>query len=276
MKNLSVKLFLFVIICLLFINEVVSQSLLVTPTRIVFEGNKRTQEISLHNTASKQVNYEVLFINYLMSEDGSFIEVTDEEAYMIAEPYLRFFPKRISLGPNETQTLRIQLRKPSNLEEGEYRSHLYFRNIPDRSPAGLDENDTTAYGLKLIPVFGITFPVIFRHGDQLNVNTYINEAALRIEDNENVFIDLEFNREGNMSAYGDITILHKTQDNFSILKYMKGIAIYTPNNARYMKILLENIHPQSLTEGEIIIRYNYSSDNKNASYTAEYVLSLTE
>ena len=50
------------------------------------------------------------------------------------------------------------------MSPGEYRSHLYFRAIPAEKPLGEKEvlKDTTSISIKLVPVFGITVPVIIR------------------------------------------------------------------------------------------------------------------
>ena len=67
----------------------------------------------------------------------------------------------MTLGPNESQVIKIQLNKTNDLATGEYRSHLYFRAVPAEMPLGESKPaKDSSISIKLIPVFGISIPVI--------------------------------------------------------------------------------------------------------------------
>jgi len=73
-------------------------NLLITPRRVVFEGNKRTQELNLANTGQDSAKYNVSMIQYRMKEDGSFEEITiPDPGQNFADKYVRFFPRTVSL-----------------------------------------------------------------------------------------------------------------------------------------------------------------------------------
>src|SRR5690554_106880 len=133
--------------------------LLITPRRIVFEGNKQIEEITLANTGADTAFYSISFLQYHMTEEGSFEEITEPKpGQLFADQVLRYFPRSIELAPGESQVVRMQLRRLPNMTDGEYRSHLYFRAVPDEKPLGEEDllADSTAIGIKLTPIFGIS------------------------------------------------------------------------------------------------------------------------
>ncbi|MRR23773.1 molecular chaperone, partial [bacterium] len=115
-------------------------NLLITPRRVVFEGNKRSMDLNLANIGTDTATYAISLIEIRMTEAGGFESITEpDEGQRFASPYLRFFPRTVTLGPNEAQTVKLQVVKSGTLEPGEYRSHLYFRAVPKEKPLGEEE-----------------------------------------------------------------------------------------------------------------------------------------
>jgi hypothetical protein len=65
-----------------------------------------------------------------MNEDGSFTLSQDEGA-PFADPYLRIYPRQVTLELKEGQSIVLQVRRTVNMPDGEYRSHIYFRSEND-------------------------------------------------------------------------------------------------------------------------------------------------
>ena len=115
-------------------------NLLITPRRVVFEGIKKTQELNLANTGKDTAKYNVSIVQYRMKEDGSFQEITTpDEGQNFADKFIRFFPRTVTLAPNEAQVVKMQLIKTDQLKPGEYRSHVYFRAVPKQTALGAEE-----------------------------------------------------------------------------------------------------------------------------------------
>ena len=51
-----------------------------------------------------------------------------------AADLVRYSPRQVELAPGEVQTVRIQIRKPEGLKDGEYHSHLVFQGYLRSSP----------------------------------------------------------------------------------------------------------------------------------------------
>ena len=238
-------------------------NLLISPHRIVFEGQKRAMEINLANTGQDSAKYSISFLQYKMKDDGSFEEIsTPEPGLNFADKNLRFFPRQVMLGPNEAQVIKVQLKKAEELAPGEYRSHLYFRAISDQKALG-DESvkkDSSAISIKLVAVFGISVPIIIRVGEP---TTTLNLSNLKLDKDAegNNKLLLTINRTGNMSAYGDIIISHLAPNGTETqIGMVNGVAVYTPLALRNMKIDLEKKPTVDLTKGTIRAVFSAMSD----------------
>lgn len=170
-----------------------------------------------------------------MTEEGAFEEIAQPDpGQNFASKYLRFFPRTVTLGPNEAQSIKVQLIKTNELQPGEYRSHIYFRAIPDQKALG--ENGTaaadTSISVQLIPVFGITIPAIIRVGESTTKIT-LSDLAFQMMGDTMPRVAMALNRTGNMSAYGDIFVTFISASGKSTeVGSAKGVAIYTPNTKR--------------------------------------------
>jgi len=240
-------------------------NLLITPRRVVFEGATKTQELNLANTGSDTARYNVSIVQYRMREDGSFEEITEPDpGQNFADKYIRFFPRSVTLAPNEAQIVKMQLTKTNLLSPGEYRSHVYFRAVPKERALGEEESnpDTTGISVRLVPIFGITIPVIIRVGES---DTKVSFSDLKFEVIQDTInrLYLTFNRSGNMSVYGDIRVNHISPEGRSTeVGVVKGIAVYTPNQIRRFQMDLRTTEGVNYREGRLEIVYTTQSDLK--------------
>ena len=240
-------------------------NLLITPRRVVFEGQKRTQDLNLANTGVDTAKYNVSIIQYRMREDGSFEEITTPDAGQnFADKFLRFFPRTVTLAPNEAQVVKMQLTKADQLTPGEYRSHVYFRAVPKQTALGTEEvkKDSTSIGVRLIPIFGITIPVIIRVGES---TTKVNLSDLKLDVlNDSISrLQFAFNRSGNMSVYGDIVVEHISPTTVvTQVGTVRGIAVYTPNAVRRFQMDLDKKAKVDYRSGNLKITYTTQSDTK--------------
>lgn len=251
-------------------------NLLITPRRVVFEGQKRTQDLNLANTGIDTAKYNVSIIQYRMREDGSFEEITTPDpGQNFADKNLRFFPRTVTLAPNEAQVVKMQMTKTDQLTPGEYRSHIYFRAVPKQSALGTEEvkKDSTSIGVKLIPIFGITIPVIIRVGES-TMKVSLTEPKLEFFNDTIPVLQFTFNRTGNMSVYGDILVEHiSPQTIITQVGTVRGIAVYTPNSLRKFQMELQKNPKVDYHSGNLKITFNSQSDTKTEKY-AEAVLPL--
>ena len=260
-----------ILLLILSTKEVAAQgNLLITPRRVVFEGLKKTQELNLANTGADTAKYNVSIVQYRMKEDGSFEEITVPDAGQnFADKNIRFFPRTVTLAPNEAQVVKMQLIRTEGLQPGEYRSHVYFRAVPKQTALGTTETvaDSTAIGVRLIPIFGITIPVIIHIGES---TTKVSLSDLKFEVINDTIPRLQFafNRTGNMSVYGDILVEHiSPQAKVTTVGTVRGIAVYTPNSVRRFQMDLDKKAKVDFKSGSLKLTYSSQSDAKPEKYS---------
>jgi P pilus assembly chaperone PapD len=251
------------------LNSFAQGDLLITPRRVVFEGSKRSMDLNLANTGQDTATYAVSLIQIRMKEDGGFETITEPDpGQQFADRYIRFFPRSVTLGPNEAQTVKIQLIRSNELEPGEYRSHFYFRSVPKITPLGEKEEvrDSTAISVMLTPVFGITIPAIIRVGESTAKIT-ISDLNFEMINDTVPLIKLIFKRTGNMSFFGDLTVDHiSTSGKITRVGAANGVAVYTPNTTRKFQFNLNRIQGVNFNSGTLRVIYSAPSDVKPLRY----------
>jgi len=256
--------------------DAVSQgNLLVTPRRVVFEGKNKSLDLNLANIGQDSATYAISLVQIRMNEDGSFETITSPDpGQNFADKNIRFFPRSVTLPPNEAQVVKVQLLRANDLKPGEYRSHFYFRSIPKVVALGEEETavDTTSIAVRLVPVFGITIPVIIRIGPS-NTKVTLSDLALEINEDSNPTLSLKFNREGNFSVYGDLAVDHISSDGaITRVGIANGIAVYTPNSIRYFQFGLNKIPGVDYKSGKLLVVFSSSSDVKPEKFAEAELL----
>lgn len=247
-------------------------NLLVSPKRLVFDGPRKTQELNLANTGKDTATYLISIKEIRMTEDGAFQEIlVPDSGQNFASKYLRFFPRTVTLAPNEAQTVKVQLTKQSELQPGEYRSHIYFRAVPKTGALGEtdDKSEDSGISVRLTPVFGITIPAIIRVGES-DTRITVSDINFEMVGDTMPRIGMTLNRSGNMSAYGDVKVEYIGPDGkVKDLGMAKGVAIYTPNLRRKFKFDLPNAVDTKIGKGKLHVSYVLQPEDKSAKKDAK-------
>jgi hypothetical protein len=242
-------------------------NLMIFPKRITFDGiQNKMQIINLSNVGKDTATYKISYNQIKMDEDGKFIPIEEPELNQrFASPYLRFYPRTITIAPNASQTVKIQLLKTNGLQLGEYRSHLYFRAVPKNKVLDKEESIDKQEGLSIsiTPVFGISIANIIIIGESA-VTVAISNLEIQHSEKE-IILSLDFNRSGNNSCYGDIQINHISASGItSSAATLKGFAVYAPGNLRKTKIKLNATLNIDYTKGQLQVIY--ATQDKGIKY----------
>lgn len=247
-------------------DSVAQGDLIIMPRRVMLDAAKRTQELNIANTGADSAKYLISVIQYKMLPSGAFEEITEPEAGQnFASKNFRFFPRSVTLGPNESQTVKVQVINTGELQSGEYRSHLYFRAVAKDPEAG-DKQDGIAktVSVKLTPTFGIAIPVIIRHG-ATTLNVKMDKPVLSFDEKGVPQLNMTFNRSGNISAYGDVKVDYIAPNGkITQVGLAKGLAVYTPNASRSLLLNLDKNPAVDYHKGKISITYSTSSDSSES------------
>ncbi len=243
--------------------------LLVTPSRVVFEGNKQKEELNLVNIGNDTTIYSITFVQRKMNEDGSFVTIeTPDSGQMFADPFLRVFPRKVTLAPGEPQTVMVQYRRKADMLPGEYRSHLYFRSEKNYNPLGMGKlnNDSTLLSVQLIPIFGITIPVIIRTGD-VKMGASMSDLKLDLQQDTIHSLKLTIHRTGNISVYGDLIVQYTpVQGKPYEIGSVRGMGVYTGINKRNITVRLNNTPGNTFKTGKLKVQYVSNGESKKVVY----------
>jgi hypothetical protein len=246
----------------------------VGPTRLVFEGSRRSAQLTLVNTGTATAVYRISMTRLRMTETGEFQEVqVPDSAEQFADSLVRFSPRRVELAPHVPQTVRLQLRLPADLPAGEYRSHMLFRAVSDAEPEAATAPVTNEMRFQLKPIFGVSVPVIVRHGQTAAT---VDLSDLRVDlvpgADPPTRLRVVFHRSGNQSVYGDLTATLIDGEVSEVVGVGRGVAVYTPNARRVYQLPIR-LPPDARRRGQLRVTFTEAAGGKDASL-AEAILSL--
>ena len=224
--------------------------LLVAPTRIILNGSRGTQ-IILNNIGDDVATYRVSLEIRRMNPDGSLSDVASPTAAeKAAEDMILYAPRKITLPPNQPQTINIAARAPAGLADGEYRVHLLFRAIPAPHPVTAQQSAAKGISFQLTPVYGVTIPVIVRLGS-LSAKAGIANVHMAKEGGKPA-VAMDLTRSGSRSTFGEVRVLKAgIKDPIAV---QRGIAVYTEVGQRSVSIPV-NDKLASAATGPVTIQY---------------------
>ena len=223
--------------------------LLVAPTRIVLDGRRGT-EIILNNIGDDVATYRVSVELRRMKPDGLLEPVTAPNAReTAAEAMILYAPRKVTLPPNQPQSIRINARAPQGLADGEYRVHLLFRAIPEARPV-TDAAPVKGVSFRLTPVYGVTIPVIVRLGN-LSATAAIANVAKGVDRGKPV-VELDLTRVGDRSTFGEVRVTKSGMA--EPIAVAGGIALYTEIPGRRVTIPIDARFAAQAT-GPVTVEY---------------------
>jgi hypothetical protein len=233
--------------------------LLVAPTRIVLDGPRGT-EVILNNVGATPATYRISLELKRMTPEGQLEEVVPESANAKEKSTLSmisYAPRRVVLAPNQPQAIRIGIRAPANLPDGEYRAHMLFRGIPDAKPPTA-EPAREGISIALVPIYGVTIPIIIRKG-ALKATAAISDAKM-VKTDEGPAFAFTLARSGDRSTYGRVRVTKA-----GVAKPLidaRGIAVYAEISSRVVSL---PVPPEVAAQLSGPIKIEYLDDSDNGS-----------
>ncbi|NOR51399.1 MAG: fimbria/pilus periplasmic chaperone [Gammaproteobacteria bacterium] len=234
--------------------------LMISPTRVVFDGRTRSAQVQVINRGDESGTYRISFVRKRITVDGEYLDVAEGDEGLFSDTMIRFSPRQVTLPPGRSQVIRLMLRKPRDVQDGEYRSHLLFRTIPKvstRDITQLKEKKTEGVSVQLTPILGITMPVIVRHG-QGSATAGISHVEFHpSQENKPPSVSLRLQREGNQSLYGDIKVIFTPESGDErVVGRLNGMAVYPPNDYRNLTLRLSQLKDMDISNGSLTLLYS--------------------
>ena len=233
-------------------NTATSPDVNLTPRRLVFNPRDRgVKEITVFNRTNGTATYTIVLTDRVMTPDGALVPAdtasADEKSRLkSALSLIRYSPRQMTLGPQESQTVRLQARPPSGGSNAEYRTHFSVTATPPPD-TGIDiaaaatGAQSDSLQVRITPVYGIMIPIIVRTGE-LPVETSISNVHL-IRARGQRAVGFSINRTGDRSVYGGIDVFLLGSGTPKKIAGIRGLGVYAEIDHRNVVIPLDPSAP---------------------------------
>ncbi|MCH2547453.1 MAG: fimbria/pilus periplasmic chaperone [Alphaproteobacteria bacterium] len=211
------KLFLYLVVCLTAAaatsNLAFAQNaiLYVSPNRVTLTPDENISVLNVSNQSEEERRYDLTMVEQVMTTEG--LTQRLEQFEYSARRMLRFVPKRFTLKPGERQTVRVMAKRPATLEDGDYHSHLLFREIPveNKSKADLEEerNKSGRAQFDIRAIYGVAVPIIVQKGNITSEMVLSDVNYIPASDGAPAHLAVTMNRTGNAEASSRLKIIYQ-------------------------------------------------------------------
>ncbi len=177
-------------------------------TLLTVDARARTATVSLANRTDTPQRYRVSVIDMQMRANGEVKPVAEGEKShaQSAREWVIATPSSITLEPGASQNIRLLIRRPKGLTDGEYRAHLLVSQEPPADINGglKDRADAASKGLDLniVTVYSTSIPIVVLQG-QTESRAALADAAFSSDGKQ---LHLAIACEGNASFRGFVML----------------------------------------------------------------------
>lgn len=252
-------------------------SLTISPLRVVFDGRTRSADVMLINTSNETNTYRVGWVYNKMDTHGAYdrVEKTLTPAFDVGQGVL-YSPRQVTIPGQGRQKVRLSLRRPPDLADGEYRAHLVFQKLPNASDVVPRDNSNApkrGQTLSLSVLLGFSIPVIVRQGEyDCNVAITTPEfVAGNAQTGGKPQIKFKLTREGKHGAIGRILVTwDKSKDPYQRIGVLNNVSLFPEINERDVAI---DLMESAISGGTVTIRY-YGDGPQKGEILAEKSFSV--
>lgn len=222
-------------------------NLTIMPLRVVFEDRDRSVDMTLANSSNTTQTYRLEWTYNRMNESGVYTKSeTPIHPGLDFKTAVVFSPRQVTLAPGARQSIRLSLRRPADLPEGEYRAHLNFVKLAG-SDGSITRSPAQGVTMKLGVNLSFSVPVIVRVGaydaQAAISNIQLLPPAAAGQGNQ---LTLDLNRTGKNSTAGRILVFWAPpggkEEQIGILN---NINVFTETDKRKIGIGLTNTQPMN-------------------------------
>lgn len=257
----------------------------ITPRRVIFEGNKRTEAVYVFNQGTAPVVVDVSLVDNVMLPSGEILPVEtapERGASAVAtvgrlssaRQMILATPSRLALPPGKGKTIRLRAEARSG-QASEFRTHLKVATLPSAdiglTPEQAAAADRGEMVMRVQALFGVTIPLIVRAGGPtataaIGPITLTREPAPAGEGaagSQVPVLVLSLQRSGAASVYGNIEVRSGTARGGELIGLVRGVAVYPELDAREVRIRL-----QREPRGGEALSVTFAADDGKASELA--------
>lgn len=235
--------------------------IMITPIYVIFSDRDRSAEVTLLNTTNNTNIYRLEWSFTRQKEDGSYEKLsTVPEGQIDPASFMRFSPRQVTLLPQSKQKIRIQLQKPADLPDGEYRAHLNFKRLPNDD--NVDNTGTTGAPQKGMSMefkisLGVSMPVVVRQGEydaraEVVDARFVRRKNTMTGEMREPELMVKIARTGKHGTYGRLRVFWNNGGREEQVGVLNNFSVYADNSARVGYVQLNKA---SIPSGELRLVY---------------------
>lgn len=183
-----------------------AQGVLVAPHYLVMDHRTRSGSVTVYNPGTDPIEVTIgtLFGYPVTDSVGDFLLFTSDHpdsTQPSATGWVDAFPRRMTLGPKERQTVRLLGHPPAGLKDGEYWTRLVVTAKGGSVPV-TGASDTTSIQVGLTLEVRTILPVFYRKGQLSTAATISNVRTVLVGDSLEIRAHLE--RQGSAAFIGTL------------------------------------------------------------------------
>ena len=238
------RLFLIVAFAIAFAAPAASQGVLVAPHQIFMDHRSRSGVVELYNPGTESTEISIsTFFGYPATDSTGEYELRTVDGPDSTEPsaaaWITAFPRRLVLGPQQRQTVRLLGRPPANLPDGEYWARLTVSAKGGQVPVTA-VGDTTGIEVGLTLEVRTVLPINYRKGATHTGLSLGNLRARTVDDSLEVRAMLV--REGNAAFLGTFRGALADSTGKVVTEFSSPIAVYYSVDPRFT-VALDSLPP---------------------------------
>ncbi|MBI9113311.1 hypothetical protein [Maridesulfovibrio ferrireducens] len=248
--------------------------IMIEPMRVELKNNQRYAVVTVFNQSIKEpVTYNISTLPMRMKEDGSlYIPKKMTKRELLAQSMVKFSPRTAIIDPGGKQVVRIVIRKPPNLPEGEY--YTYMRVGPVTNPNKKAENHSPSDlnidkgGVIIDLKVGMRIPVMIYQGTPKVVTTIDDLKIIKGQDEDS--LQLKLKCKGNRSSYVGVSIYTMVNGEKKIIASKPRIVTYLPQTTRI--VVLPKLD-KSFQRGSVTVELtNYNDRDKKIIDSKKFMI----
>lgn len=179
----------------------------ISPKRILLGSRDRSKEIIVSNSGTQPYEFTANIALILVRTDSLGNETYDtvatpQEATHSCKEWVRVFPRKFTLAPNSTRTIRVLATPPAGLPDGEFVARLVLSSMESHfTPVNLI--DTTKIATEVHFRLNMNLQVVYRKGKVATGLEMTDVRAIRNDSGTSVIVDVR--ALGNASYRGTLS-----------------------------------------------------------------------
>jgi len=185
-----------------------AQGVVIAPHTIFIDNRVRSAAVELYNPGTDPVEADLsIFFGYPVSDStGQFqlrIVEAPDSTLPSAAAWIQAFPRKIVIGPQRTQTVRLLGRPPANLPDGEYWARLKVSVMAGQVPVQGAPDDTAAVQVRINLQVNTVLPVLYRKG-AVSTGVKISQLSMARLGPDSLAVRASLARQGNAAFLGTL------------------------------------------------------------------------